>query len=39
MINMDMIGRIRDGKVYVGGVGHRSTLRADAGAVVAAVPR
>ena len=27
MINMDMIGRIRDGKVYVGGVGSGSTLR------------
>ena len=23
MINMDMIGRMRDGKVYVGGVGDR----------------
>ena len=23
MINMDMIGRMRDGKVYIGGVGHR----------------
>ena len=28
MINMDMIGRIRDGKVYVGGVGTGSTLKA-----------
>jgi hypothetical protein len=28
MINMDMIGRIRDGKVYVGGVGTGSTFRA-----------
>jgi hypothetical protein len=27
MINMDMIGRIRDAKVYVGGVGSGSTLR------------
>jgi hypothetical protein len=28
MINMDMIGRIRDGKVYVGGTSTGSTLRA-----------
>jgi len=28
MINLDMIGRVRDGKVYVGGVGTGSTLRA-----------
>ena len=28
MINMDMIGRIRDGKVYVSGVGTGSTLKA-----------
>lgn len=27
MINMDMVGRIRDGKVYVGGVGTGSTFR------------
>ncbi|HXE90186.1 MAG TPA: M20/M25/M40 family metallo-hydrolase [Terriglobales bacterium] len=27
MLNMDMIGRIRDGKVYVGGVGTGSNLR------------
>jgi Peptidase family M28/PDZ domain/PA domain len=27
MINMDMIGRVRDGKVYVGGVGTGTTLR------------
>jgi len=27
MINMDMIGRIKDGKVYVGGVGTGSTLQ------------
>ena len=26
MINMDMIGRIRDGKVYVNGTGTGSTL-------------
>ena len=28
MINMDMIGRIRDNKVYVGGVGTGSTFKA-----------
>jgi hypothetical protein len=28
MINMDMIGRLRDGKVYVGGVGSGSSLKA-----------
>jgi membrane-associated protease RseP (regulator of RpoE activity) len=28
MINMDMIGRIKDGKVYVGGVGTGSTFQA-----------
>lgn len=28
MINMDMIGRIKEGKVYVGGVGTGSTLKA-----------
>jgi Zn-dependent M28 family amino/carboxypeptidase len=27
MLNMDMIGRIREGKVYVGGVGTGSTFR------------
>jgi aminopeptidase YwaD len=27
MINMDMIGRVRDGKVYIGGVGTGTTLR------------
>jgi hypothetical protein len=28
MLNMDMIGRIKDGKVYIGGVGTGSTLKA-----------
>ena len=28
MINMDMIGRVRDGKVYIGGVATGSSLRA-----------
>src|SRR6202165_5016041 len=27
MINMDMIGRVREGKVYVGGLGTGATLR------------
>ncbi|MBI1786995.1 MAG: M28 family peptidase [Acidobacteria bacterium] len=27
MINMDMIGRMRDGKVYIGGVGSGNTLK------------
>ena len=31
MINMDMIGRIREGKVYIGGVGHRVHSARDAG--------
>jgi Peptidase family M28/PDZ domain/PA domain len=29
MINMDMIGRVRDGKLYVGGAGTGTTLRND----------
>jgi aminopeptidase YwaD len=29
MINMDMIGRVRDGKVFVGGAGTGTTLRKD----------
>ncbi|MBZ5668083.1 MAG: M20/M25/M40 family metallo-hydrolase, partial [Acidobacteriia bacterium] len=29
MLNMDMIGRIKDHKVYIGGVGTGSTLKAD----------
>jgi hypothetical protein len=29
MLNMDMIGRIKDQKVYIGGVGTGSTLKAD----------
>src|SRR6202162_2757400 len=28
MINMDMIGRVREGKVYIGGLGTGTTLRA-----------
>jgi aminopeptidase YwaD len=33
MINMDMIGRVRDGKLYVGGAGTGTTLRQDLDAV------
>ena len=29
MINMDMIGRVRDGKLYIGGAGTGTTLRKD----------
>ena len=29
MLNMDMIGRIKDGKVFIGGVGTGSTFKAD----------
>ncbi len=29
MLNMDMIGRIKDQKIYIGGVGTGSTLKAD----------
>jgi hypothetical protein len=29
MINLDMIGRVRDGRLYVGGLGTGSTLRGD----------
>ena len=29
MINMDMIGRIRDGRVFIGGTGTGSTLKKD----------
>jgi hypothetical protein len=29
MLNMDMIGRVRDGKLYIGGAGTGTTFRAD----------
>jgi hypothetical protein len=35
MINLDMIGRVRGGKLYVGGLGTGSTLRADLDRVAA----
>ncbi len=38
MINMDMIGRIRDGKVYVGGTGTGSTFDKLLDAIHAAAP-
>src|SRR5205823_3892916 len=34
MINMDMIGRVREGKVYIGGAGTGTTLRATLDQVV-----
>ena len=37
MINLDMIGRVREGKVYIGGIGTGSTLRADLNGVAAAL--
>jgi aminopeptidase YwaD len=33
MINLDMIGRARDGKIYIGGAGSGSTLRASLDAI------
>ncbi len=38
MINMDMIGRVRDGKVYVGGTGTGTTLRKDLDSIVTRFP-
>jgi len=38
MINMDMIGRVRDGKLYVGGAGTGTTLRADLNALTPEFP-
>jgi hypothetical protein len=38
MINMDMIGRVKDGKLYVGGAGTGSTLRADLDALTPKFP-
>src|SRR5437879_4092348 len=38
MINLDMIGRIRDGKVYIGGVGTGSNLRAIIDPILARYP-
>jgi hypothetical protein len=38
MINMDMIGRLRDGKIYIGGVGTGSTLKKDLDSVVGNYP-
>jgi hypothetical protein len=39
MINMDMIGRVRDGKIYIGGVGTGSTLRADLDGITPQFPK
>ena len=38
MLNLDMIGRVRDGKVFVGGAGTGTTLRHDLDTVVAHYP-
>ena len=38
MINMDMIGRVRDGKLYIGGAGTGTTLRADLDALTPKFP-
>ncbi len=34
MFNMDMIGRIRDGKLYIGGAGTGTTLRKDLDGII-----
>jgi hypothetical protein len=38
MINMDMIGRVRDGKLYVGGAGTGTTLREDLDSIAPRFP-
>jgi hypothetical protein len=38
MINMDMIGRVRDGKLYIGGIGTGTTLRKDLDSAASSVP-
>jgi hypothetical protein len=38
MINMDMIGRVRDGKLYVGGAGTGTTLRQDLDSITPRFP-
>jgi aminopeptidase YwaD len=38
MINMDMIGRVRDGKLYVGGAGTGTTLREELDAITPRFP-
>src|SRR5438132_13035778 len=38
MINLDMIGRVRDRKVYIGGVGTGSNLRATIDPILARHP-
>ena len=38
MINMDMIGRVRDGKLFVGGAGTGTTLRKDLDAITPRFP-
>lgn len=38
MINLDMVGRVREGKLYVGGAGTGSTLRASLDAIIPGRP-
>ncbi len=38
MINMDMIGRIREGRVFIGGIGTGSTLKKDLESVIGNYP-
>ncbi len=39
MINMDMIGRVREGKLFVGGAGTGTTLRQDLDAITPRFPK
>ncbi len=39
MINMDMIGRVRDGKLFIGGAGTGTTLRKDLDAITPRFPK
>ena len=39
MINMDMIGRVRDGKLFIGGAGTGTTLRPDLDALIPHFPQ
>lgn len=38
MINLDMIGRVRDGKLFIGGAGTGSTLRSDLDSIMPHFP-
>ena len=39
MINLDMIGRVRDGKLFIGGAGTGSTLRKDLDSIIPHYPQ